>query len=303
MSEINQCNFFDIFGLTAEDKYKSRLNLIDKDCFYSKGTIFEPDTKLFDGWLCFYENKPLIIELIENRGIDSVYSFKIGIFSGGTFVNTKMEKNLFRFTPERWAKVAYLNGSFRIKYSIEYLKKVHNDARKDNEHILKEELKNCVITDLKTGKETKADNAVKKSFDLNVNSFVLCLAYEYDERLFEKFDSDACLVITDVEEFENRLSKSILNYNLVGSRVFYNNQLHRRGPLFNKNGYFKNQKEFRFLWQNPTNPICCSEEDIELENIEWISKKMPEYIDINMGSLKDISFVIDRSGKRINFES
>lgn len=298
-----QCNFFDVFSLTVNDKYKLRINLIDNEIIYYKGRIFESLSKLFTIYLFVYVNKPLILELIEEKGLDSLYKLKIGICKTNTLLNVEKEKNLFRFMNLKWAKEAYLKGTFRIKYSIEYLKEIHNLSRKDNEHILQTELNTKTIFNLSTNQQINAENVIVNTSDLNVNKYILCFSYEFDDRLFDEFQVDACLVITDTIEFERRFERILEYYDFISTRIFYNNQIHPYGVFFNKKENYSIQKEVRFSWTNFNNPIICTENDLMYENVKWISEKMNEYVDIEIGSLEDISFVIDKEGNKINFKN
>lgn len=296
-----QCNFFDIFGLTSNDEYKLRINLIDNGIIYYKGRIFESFSELFGIQLSDYVNKPLILELIEEKGLDSLYELKIGICKTNILLNINKEENLFRFMRLQWAKEAYKDGIFRIRYSVEYLKDRNNQARKDNEHILKSELNLKSVFNLTANKQINVKNAIINTFDVNVNKYILCFSYEFDKRLFEEFEVDACLVIINPTEFERRFEKELRNYDFMATRIFYNNQIHPYGIFFNKERIYNIQKEVRFSWTNFNEPIICTENDLLNENIGWISEKMKKYIDIKIGSLQDISFVVDKKGNRINF--
>lgn len=75
-NQWEECNFYDIFGLTADNKYKSRLSLQDKDIYYPKNSIFNYDDKLFNSFICFYENSQLLIKSIEKRKLDGKFIFK-----------------------------------------------------------------------------------------------------------------------------------------------------------------------------------------------------------------------------------
>ena len=291
----SSCNFFDIFELTADKKYKSRINLKDKNRFFPKGTIFDSDSRLFNGFLCFYEYKSLLIEEIE----DSIYEFSIGICKNSMFLNVEKEKNLFRFAKLKYNRESYENGSFRIKPSLDYIRNEYNNARKDNEHVLNINRRNAFVI-LESGEKTPIDNMVESHTDRNINNYILCMAYEFDENLFSEFESDTCLVITDTNEFERRLSKVMKDYDLIGLRVFYNNILHPYGPVFNKSSCYKIQKEFRYSWLNYNNPIECKTEELIHLDKEILLEKIPKYIDIEIGSLEDISFLIDIYGNRID---
>ena len=309
MSKAMQCNFFDIFGLTSDDNYyKSRISLQDKDNYYPKDSIFRFDDRIFGDFICFYEDKELIIESIKRRKLDDIYSFKIKDDYSKEypiFIKYFIEKNLYRFAEKKWIKKAYLEGNFKIKPSIDYMKKEYDIARQDNEHLISEKLANATMTI--NSRTVPVTNAEKNYIDCDINKYIFCMSYEFDKRLFDEFkpknDAEmACLVITDPKELERRLLNEIKNYSIIGTRVYYNNQIHRAGPLLNKNRQFIVQKEFRFILYDLNNPIECNSNEIINEKKEILNRLPYEYIDINLGSLADISFVIDSEGKRLCFD-
>lgn len=306
MPETMQCNFFDIFGFTSNDNhYKSLINLLDKDKFYPRGTIFNYDSILFNEILCFYERTLLIIEIVEEKGLDTIFKFKRNdnpSKSHPLFVFYRKEEKLFRFAEKKWIKKAYLEGNFRIKPALDYLKNEYNEARQDNEQLLEQKI-------LVNG---KIDGS-KYIIDCNINQYILCMSYEYDARLFEEFKPKgrdkseaimACLVIEDTKEFEKRLFNEykLKEYNLQSSRIFYNNFPHSLNILFNKERKFKMQKEYRFLLTTYNKQINCGLNKIMGEKKELLDKLEDKYFDIYIGSLKDIAYVEDIEGNRINFD-
>lgn len=305
-SNKTQCDFFEIFELTSNtDEYKSRVNLKIEDTYYPKRTIFKYDYKLFDCFLCFYENKSFTLEIIEQNGLNFIYTIKQGDSTGSHFINQEKEKTLYRFGELKWLKKAYFKGNFLIKPSIHYLKNEYNNAQQDNEHLIQKPLLSPTINGIPVTGDINY-------FDLNINNYILCMSYEFDQKLFEAFKpqdeeillSDmACLVITDPIEFERRLKlvNEMKHYIMMNLRVRYNDNIHPLGPIFNKNREFKIQKEFRFTWINPSKPIRCSEDDILNRNQQLLNKLPKESYNINIGSLEDISFIINSKGNRISF--
>lgn len=304
MSEPMECNFFDIFGLTSEDNYyKSRVSLQDNNNYYPKNTIFKCNDKVFDNFLWFYEDKELIIESIVRRKLDDIFRFKIKEDYSKKyqiFIKYFFEKNLYRFMTKKRALEAYLEGSFRIINALDFIKNEHNKARKDNENLLIQRLNNCTVTNLQSGKDFNVNNVNKTIYHLDINNYILCMAYEYDKRLYNEFDADTCLVITDPEEFKNRIENTIENYTLTPMRVSYNNLLHHSGVMFCKDKIFKIQKEFRFLWNDFGNPKICSIDDINKGAKIYFENELPEFFDIRIGSLQDISFLVNKEGERIH---
>lgn len=303
MSKPMQCNFFDIFGLTSDDKYyKSRISLQDKDNYYPKNSIFRFDDKIFGNFIFFYEDKELIIESIKQRKLDDIYCFKIKENyeeKYSMFVNCSIEKNLYRFMSKKRALEAYYEGSFRINNALDFVKDEHNKARKDNENLIMQNLNNCVITNVKSRKNFNATNVVKSTYTLDINNYILCMAYEFDSRLFKEFDSDICLVITDPEEFKSRIKNSIDNYTLISHRVYYGDLVPIMGIMFCKDKMFKIQKEFRFLWKNYDNPKVSNIDEINEGRKVCLENELPEFFYIKVGSLQDISFLVNKDGRRI----
>jgi hypothetical protein len=109
------------------------------------------------------------------------------------------------------------------------------------------------------------------------NYYAYCLAGDFDIRLFGDFDADACLLITDIVTFVERLvcavAPKLPGWNGVGTGVKYVDPLNTTKEeidlLFCKDFRYAYQKEYRLIW-TPPNP-----------------KTNLDPIDVTLGSLQD----------------
>lgn len=181
------------------------------------------------------------------------------------------------------------------------MKEGHNEARRDIEaiHDTLVDTKSMTITTL-SGKEIGPISRVKLSTIFGLaNSYIYCLSYDFDEVLHDKFDSNACLVIHNTEEFSKRLHEKMTEF-LPGhtgknQRVCYGNHQSFSGVLFSKDKHFLYQREYRYAWTpyNPTEPI--NPELFVHEKYDEIIDKIPQHIDISLGSLKDICEIVKKN--------
>ena len=89
--------------------------------------------------------------------------------------------------------------------------------------------------------------------------YVYCLGESIDVRLFDDLDADACVVITQPEEFkarvQNALSKQLQGWQFVAGPVIYFDpffaRVHQMVPQFWKHFRFSYQNEYRLVWLPP----------------------------------------------------
>lgn len=291
---LHSSNFFDLFGFDNNFDFVARCNIKIYEDFYSEGFVFGKNKEYSRFLIGKMVDEIPLFYIIDQNTID-LKSFTPYGRATKTCANVKPEKVLYRYGKKRWIEEAFYKGSFQIKPAIHYVKE-DNKARKDNEHKFESTIKkeqNIVITD-PYGNSTKAigDTHIT-SINKNINQHILCMSYSNDERLYEEFKSDACLVIKNPTEFikrlENALRKESSFSNLIDSRVSYSKIQHSLGILFSKTFEYSIQKEYRYLIYNDQQPIIGNYEKIQ-NDAEYLKDKVKP-LQITMGSLEDIAEV------------
>jgi len=218
-----------------------------------------------------------------------------------TLVNCTPEKNIYRYSKLKYLKDAHRNGHFFIFPALEYIRKEYDAARKDNE-LVHEKVVNpetVTITTLDKTPIIPVGDVTFSTYFLPIDSYILCFAYDYDERLYDEFEgSDACLTIHDVEEFARRLhaafEKAMPSHIGANGRVTYGKHQSSFGVLFSKPKSYIYQREYRFSWipEKPTRLL-----DVMAfinRNHEEIREMIPPHVEIYTGPLDDISTLIER---------
>ncbi|WP_321313460.1 hypothetical protein [Halarcobacter sp.] len=304
MEEIYQSNFFDLFEFTVEDTFATRVNLQVDNEFYPKGFTFKKEQKC-GGWDLYKNiNNVALNKYYPKEGYRKLLFFSPSISSNKPLPNLQSEVKLYRFSKLKYLQYSLLKGTFLLRPSIYYLKEEHNQARLDNEHIHENFIGNTKVEGItETGWHNIADLTITE-IDSNLNQYILCFSYSYDTRLYNEFKgSDACLVISNTDEFYRRVSKELKDYLCIPKRVSYSNKMDTHGLMFTKNIKYFIQKEYRYLWTNFKNPILCDSLYLSESNYSEIEKKIPKDIEINIGSIEDIAYILDKNGERINFKS
>lgn len=134
-------------------------------------------------------------------------------------------------------------------------------------------------------------NILKNCIENNVSESVFKV--DFDDRLLSDFSDESppyVLVITDAKKFFNRIDKAINKLNIAARRGFINYRDKRipnviEGQLllddvFTKDLSFSHQEEYRILL------------DMEVE----------DYYELNIGSIEDISYIVDSSIIKYGFK-
>jgi hypothetical protein len=88
------------------------------------------------------------------------------------------------------------------------------------------------------------------------NFYVLCIDDRYDLRMFDDFEADAALIISEPNEFSRRLSEAVARQDKTlrmkaGQVKYYDPYTVQRHELeagFSKNFKFAYQNEYRMTW-------------------------------------------------------
>jgi hypothetical protein len=189
---------------------------------------------------------------------------------------------LVKYGKSEYLIPAFERGAIRVFPASRYDDPSLNYAIRDKELELKIHLrpsKNAVLTELASDLES----AVASVGDLTeilkapTNYYVYCLAGDFDNRLFGDFNADACLLITDIVAFVERLVRAVApklpGWNGAGTGVKYIDPLNTKKEeidlLYCKDFRYAYQKEYRLIW-TPPDP-----------------KTKLDPIDVTLGSVKD----------------
>jgi hypothetical protein len=106
--------------------------------------------------------------------------------------------------------------------------------------------------------------SVKVHLKANAGFYVYCMAQSCNVRMFDDFttatsDVDACVIVTNPDEFKARIRQAIATkvpgWNAFDSAVVYVDpffsRVHQLTPHFCKHFRFEYQKEYRFIWAPP----------------------------------------------------
>src|SRR5690606_28045262 len=109
---------------------------------------------------------------------------------------------------------------------------------------------------------------------------LVCFSDYFSDALFDEFHgADACLAITNVHSFSERIHAAVEaalpDWHGIEARVSYGKH-NQPGPVFSKPLTFQHQREFRFVWQ-PGKPV---------------GQIAP--VKVTLGSIADIAEIIDR---------
>lgn len=188
---------------------------------------------------------------------------------------------IFRFSEKKWLLKSLLYGEFRLRPASEYADVESDAARCDDERVRVTELINPVITHARTGQRIMPVGPVTRRRELPTDYYLVCFSSAFDPYLYDEFPgSDACLVITDVAAFSERLhdavERAMPDFAGVDAKVSYGVDS-PLGVAFSKPDKFVFQHEFRFAWLPYKRPI---------------PKLVP--VMVSAGNLEDIAELVER---------
>lgn len=297
MSEIQICTFFDLFGFNTLMNPISRLPLKIGSSTYPSGFEFKKENRYQNIEIYKHVND---LALIFHEGTDyiNLHMFVPDGTAKKTFLNTQSEHKIYKYGQENHIKDAHENGSFLIAPAIEYMRQEYDSARKDNEVVHKKKVKpeSIQITTQDNTSIQPISDIVFSDFHTSIDSYILCFSYAHDKGLYKEFkDSDACLIIHDVDEFSRRIHsefRRLMPSHLgINNRVSYSSHPSPFGVLFSKPIDYIYQREYRFSWIPEYSEKMSNVNDIINGNWNEIRKKIPEKIKITLGSLQDISSI------------
>lgn len=162
---------------------------------------------------------------------------------------------LYRYSEAKWLERSLHLGEFRLRPAADYKELEGDRARQDDElvRIRSSPGTNEVITSVATGKQFKPIGEVTYRSEVGTNYLTVCFSKTWDEKLFAHFpNTDACLVIHQVEEFCERMHAAVEavlpQWAGMDAPVTYGG----RSPLgaaFSKPLHLILQDEWRFAWR------------------------------------------------------
>lgn len=162
----------------------------------------------------------------------------------------------------RYGKLKYLvdevkYGRVRFTPELNYFADENNDARKDDEIN-----KTTFLPKSSTKVTTESGEPIPILSDVKVevsgtNYHLCCFSLEWDETLFEEFEADCCMVVSDPMKFASRVKNCgadlFKDYHFVDLPVEYYDPYYRStdisfNPAVCKDFRFAYQREFRMIW-------------------------------------------------------
>lgn len=195
-------------------------------------------------------------------------------------IDVTRPKKLYRYSEKKWLERSLYFGEFRLRPAADY-KSIETDlARNDDELVRKSSspASSVTIINLSTGKEINPIGDVVYRSKVGTNYLTICFSKQWNEKLFEVFpDTDACLVIHNVEEFCERIhiaAEKILHqpqWAGIDAPVVYFGKS-KLGPVFSKPRHFFYQHEWRFAWSPLIPKIDIKPITICIGNLESIAE-------------------------------
>ncbi len=188
---------------------------------------------------------------------------------------------LYRYSERKWLERSLELGEFRLRPASDYNQQETDSARHDDElvRISKSPASSVSITVERTGQTIKPIDGVVYRSEVGTDYLTICFSKRWDEHLFDEFpDTDACLVIHEVEEFCERFHSAVKlalpQWAGIDAAVVYGGKS-KLGAVFSKPLQFVLQHEWRFAW-HPHTPI------------EYLAPVI-----ITIGSITDIAEIVD----------
>lgn len=111
---------------------------------------------------------------------------------------------LYRYSERKWLERSLELGEFRLRPATDYKQHETDAARHDDElvRIKKSPASSVLINIESTGQTIQPIGEVVYRSEVGTNYLTISFSKHWDEQLFDEFpDTDACLVIHEVEDF------------------------------------------------------------------------------------------------------
>jgi hypothetical protein len=193
-------------------------------------------------------------------------------------LNLTRPRKLYRYGELKWLTSALHLGEFRLRPASDYKSLVNDEARYDDEllRVRKSPGAAVTITMLDSGQQLKPIGDVTYENSVGTNYRTLCFSERWDEHLFDDFEnSDACLVIHEVDEFSERLHAAVAavlpNWAGLDARVSYGVKS-EHGAVFSKPLEYITQHEWRFAWLPPSVRVHLEPLSICIGSLEHLAE-------------------------------
>ncbi|WP_085919304.1 hypothetical protein [Halomonas sp. CSM-2] len=161
---------------------------------------------------------------------------------------------LYRYSERKWLERSLELGEFRLRPASDYSQQETDLAQHDDElvRVSKSSASSVSITIERTGQTIKPLGDVVYRSEVGTNYLTICFSKCWDKHLFDDFpDTDACLVIHEVEGFCERLHSAaelaLPQWAGMDAAVIYGGKS-KLGAVFSKPRQFILQNEWRFAW-------------------------------------------------------
>ncbi|MFL9905301.1 hypothetical protein [Paraburkholderia sp. RL17-337-BIB-A] len=198
---------------------------------------------------------------------------------------------LFRYSENKWLERSLNFGEFRLRPASDYKEHENDLARHDDElvRISKSPASAVTITVKATGNHIRPIGDITYRSAVGTNYLTVCFSDRWDEQLFDEFpNTDACLVIHNVEEFSDRFHNAVKlklpHWAGMDAPVVYGGKS-EYGPVFSKPPQFVTQHEWRFAWRP----------GIRIEHVEPVI--------IGIGSIANIAEIREDPRHKLSTES
>jgi hypothetical protein len=197
-------------------------------------------------------------------------------------IDCRRPLKLYRYGSARWLERSLKFGEFRLRPAADYNDLITDRARTDDELVRLQSTDggHVKITHVKTGRGITPIGAVTYRSEVHTNYLVSCFSSNPDHHLFDEFpDTDACLVVHEVEEFCERIHAAaevqLSEWVGIDGAVAYGGRS-PLGAVFSKPLRFIQQQEWRFAWM-PRDPIrVLRPKFFNIGNIEALAELRPK---------------------------
>src|SRR5713101_5642648 len=193
-------------------------------------------------------------------------------------IDPRKPLKLYRYASARWLERSLKFGEFRLRPATDYNDLITDPARNDDELIRLQSTdgKHVKITHVETGRGISPIGAVRYRSEVHTNYLVSCFSGTWNHRLFDAFpDSDACLVIHEVEEFCERIHAAaevqLPGWVGIDGAATYDGQS-PLGAVFSKPLRFFQQQEWRSAWMPPNAIRILQPKFLQIGNIEALAE-------------------------------
>jgi hypothetical protein len=193
-------------------------------------------------------------------------------------IDCRRPQKLYRYSSAKWLERSLELGEFRLRPATDYRDLVTDTARKDDElvRIQSTDGRHVKITQIETGKDIIPIGPITYRSELHTNYLVLFFSTIWDPRLFNEFsDTNACLVIHEVDEFCERIHAAaevqLTGWVGIDGAATYGVRS-PLGAVFSKQLKFLQQQEWRFAWLPVWSMKTLEPTVLKIGNIEALAE-------------------------------